>query len=226
MELLRSDRNAFCLLYLVAVRARWNQAAPNWHSLALGEALVGDHNALGMSREQYRAALGRLVRYGMVTTIRTTSKGTVVKLCSKDIFDPTRDADNHQNPQLTPTQPPPNPHLTPTKKTSECKKVRRKEEDTPRPPEGGEVLPFGEDFRKAWEEWKTHLREKRKTLTPTTARKQLKKLAALTEAEAIATIDYSIGSGYPVLYLDRSSPGKPSRLPAPAETYNITMQEV
>ncbi len=51
-------------------------------------------------------------------------------------------------------------------------------------------------FRTAWDEWIQHRKEKSKPLTPSTASKQLKEVAALGEARAVAAIDYSILKGW------------------------------
>jgi len=47
-------------------------------------------------------------------------------------------------------------------------------------------------FRTAWDEWMQHRKEKGEPLTPSAASKQLKKVAELGEARAIAAIDRSI----------------------------------
>ena len=60
-----------------------------------------------------------------------------------------------------------------------------------------EGLPFPSDeFAEAWAEWETHRREIRKTITPTTRKKQLKALADIGEARAIAAIAHSIEKGW------------------------------
>jgi DNA-binding MarR family transcriptional regulator len=58
-------------------------------------------------------------------------------------------------------------------------------------------LPFSSDeFREAWNDWEQHRREIKKPLTSTSVRYQLKNLAALGEAEAIAKLTRSITSGW------------------------------
>jgi hypothetical protein len=83
-ELLR-DPKAFALLALVALRARWRTTL-SVDRLELCEALLGDHKTLRLTRGEYRAALGRLETYGLITT-RTTNKGTIAKLSSSLVFD-------------------------------------------------------------------------------------------------------------------------------------------
>jgi hypothetical protein len=58
-------------------------------------------------------------------------------------------------------------------------------------------LPFSSDeFREAWSDWQQHRREIKKPLTSTSVRYQLKDLAALGEAGAIAKLTRSITSGW------------------------------
>lgn len=52
------------------------------------------------------------------------------------------------------------------------------------------------EFLDAWAEWLRHRREKRQTLTPTAARRQLAKLAGMGPARAIAAIHHSVANGY------------------------------
>jgi hypothetical protein len=62
-------------------------------------------------------------------------------------------------------------------------------------------LPFSSDeFREAWNDWEQHRREIKKPLTSTSVRYQLKDLAALGEAEAIAKLTRSITSGWQGMY--------------------------
>ncbi len=83
--LLKADPRAFMLLVLIACRARWNSDAVNIHGLQVGEALIGDHKAAGLTRQQYRSALRRLENYGFITS-RATPKGTTAKLTSGEVF--------------------------------------------------------------------------------------------------------------------------------------------
>ena len=52
------------------------------------------------------------------------------------------------------------------------------------------------EFREAWAEWQQHKRERRNTLTPTGARRALKKLAAMGPVRAVAAIHHSVASNY------------------------------
>jgi hypothetical protein len=53
-----------------------------------------------------------------------------------------------------------------------------------------------EEFRNAWDEWAQHRREIKKTLTVSTAKKQIKKLDGLGLPVAIATISHTIEKGW------------------------------
>lgn len=60
-----------------------------------------------------------------------------------------------------------------------------------------EKLPFTSDaFKAAWERWKSHRREIRKKLTPTSVGRQFAMLAEMGEERAIAMIDYTILKGW------------------------------
>src|SRR5438874_12837877 len=85
LELLHSDPLAFTLLTVIAQRARWRTAF-DVRGLNFGEALIGDYKEMGLSRQQYRTRLDRLVKCGFVT-IRATPKGTIAKLTSTAVFD-------------------------------------------------------------------------------------------------------------------------------------------
>jgi hypothetical protein len=84
-ELLHSDPLAFTLLTVIALRARWRTAF-NVRGLKCGEALLGDYKAIGLTRQQYRTRLDRLVKCGLLT-IRSTRRGTIASLTSTAVFD-------------------------------------------------------------------------------------------------------------------------------------------
>jgi DNA-binding MarR family transcriptional regulator len=77
-------------------------------------------------------------------------------------------------------------------------------------------LPFSSnEFREAWSDWQQHRREIKKPLTSTSVRYQLKDLAALGEAEAIAKLTRSITSGWQGMY-DATRKTKPDHREAKA----------
>ena len=85
MELLKASPLAFCLLYVIAKRARWH-AGFNRHGLVQGEAFVGDFENYGMSERNYRTAKEQLSKWGFAT-FKPTNKGTVATLVNTAIFD-------------------------------------------------------------------------------------------------------------------------------------------
>jgi hypothetical protein len=108
-ELLRHP-NAFTLLALIAQRARREVPQINPHGLKIGEAMVGDPGAVGLTRQEFRTALVNLQKWGLITT-RATNKGTIAMLSNSIIYDinlpstqpSTQPADNHQPNQSTTT---------------------------------------------------------------------------------------------------------------------------
>jgi len=74
------------------------------------------------------------------------------------------------------------------------------------------LLPFGsEEFRKTWSDWKTHRKEKRQKLTPSTEISQLKKLSEMGESRAIAALRNSIEKGYQGIFESKESTSQPQR---------------
>lgn len=84
-ELMRYPAS-FTLLAQIALRARREVPKINPYKMQVGEAMVGDYAAIGLTRQQFRTALEHLIEWGMVTT-RITNKGTVAMLCSTDVYD-------------------------------------------------------------------------------------------------------------------------------------------
>lgn len=90
LELMK-DPNVFMLLTQIASRAKRTNNF-SIHGLEIGEALIGDYESIGLTRGQYREAIRRAEKYNLITTTRTTNKGTVVKLIYSDIFDINQEA--------------------------------------------------------------------------------------------------------------------------------------
>lgn len=71
-------------------------------------------------------------------------------------------------------------------------------------------LPFvSDEFSHAWNEWQTYLKQKRKTPTELTTKKQINQLKKLNEKDAIETINRSIQNGWQGLF---PSDGKDNKL--------------
>jgi len=89
---------AFMLLTIIALRAKRTEHF-NHKNLKKGQAFVGDHESIGLSRNQYRLALKKLKKWGFIT-IKTTNRGTIVTLCNCEVFDVNMEdgqpSDNHQ----------------------------------------------------------------------------------------------------------------------------------
>ena len=67
-------------------------------------------------------------------------------------------------------------------------------------------LPFeSEDFAEAWNDWVVYRKEKKKKLTPSTIKMQLKKLGSVEEIRAIRMIAYSIEKGWEGLFEENVS---------------------
>lgn len=68
------------------------------------------------------------------------------------------------------------------------------------------------DFDSAWAEWVQHRKEKRSSLTPSTAEKQLKTLSKLTLREAIQCINLSIEKGWVGLFPNKTEKQQPDSI--------------
>lgn len=110
--------NAFLLLTIIARRARRTQG--HIDGLQIGDALIGDHKSAGLTRQQYRTALQKLIEFGLVeiiyngkkflkrekSTIKTTIKGMLVNLKDSSVYDINHETINHHiNQRATNEQP-------------------------------------------------------------------------------------------------------------------------
>jgi len=86
IDLLENDPKAFLLLTHIALRARRNVLAYSPIPLDINQALIGDHEKIGLTRQEYRTALKRLVQYGLIR-FKTFNKGTVATLLNTKIYD-------------------------------------------------------------------------------------------------------------------------------------------
>jgi hypothetical protein len=104
IELLR-DPLAFALLTMIALRARRQRGLDG---LQAGEALIGDHDSYGLTRQQYRSRCAKLGKSGLVA-FRKTNRGTIARLVSIDVFDINEGAPEHDKNQ--PSEQPSNPRV-------------------------------------------------------------------------------------------------------------------
>lgn len=91
---------AFTLLYFIALRT----------NRVTGEAMIGDYEAMGMTRQEYRTALKILTKeqptINQQTTIKTTNRGSFAKLISNTIIDINLSGSNQQPNQTSTTKQP------------------------------------------------------------------------------------------------------------------------
>lgn len=128
-EVIRRRSSAFCLLTLIALRAR-RKNDTNFDDLELGEALIGDFESYGATEQVYRTDKKFLETFNFITT-RTTNRGTIAKLVDTTIFDINIERTNDQpNSQLTTNQRTANDQLTTNKniKNIRSKEVKRERE--------------------------------------------------------------------------------------------------
>jgi hypothetical protein len=110
---------AYLLFNLIALRAC--RSLPNPDGLKLGESLIGDWDAIGATRGEYRQALKILEREKLIeiietnrtrkkTTTGTTTEGTKVKLLDSRVWDINSNGNNHCNDHRATTEQPLNNH--------------------------------------------------------------------------------------------------------------------
>lgn len=95
LALLELSPPAFLLLTQIALRANRADPAYSIYKLKANEALVGDHNTIRLSRQQYRDAVLRLEACGLAT-FRKTNQGTIAVLTNTAIFDINAESDEGQ----------------------------------------------------------------------------------------------------------------------------------
>ena len=136
-------------------------------------------NRTGVKKDKIAVILARLVKEGMILR-KTSNKYTVITLVNWDRF------------QVEETQPRRNPDASQTGEKKGIERNRNKvvlpsELDTP-------------EFADAWAEWEQYRREAKKTLTPTTVKRQLAMLTKLGSDFAIEAISQSIEAGWVGLF--------------------------
>ena len=122
---------AYLLLNLIALRAC--RSLPNSDGLQIGEAHIGDWDAIGATRGQYRHALKILEKERAIkiletnrnrkkATTGTTTEGTKVLLLESKVWDINSEDSNHRSNHSTTTERPLNDH------EEEVKEVKEREE--------------------------------------------------------------------------------------------------
>jgi hypothetical protein len=199
-ELMRANGRAYLLAFAIASRAKWRDGF-SAHGLELGEALVGDHESIGLTRQEYRTAIGFLVRHGFCT-IRTTNKGTIAKLTDSRVFEVGLWPDNHQpNQRPTDSQP-----LTKNNRDIESIITDGPRASSPTPEPDQLSIPEAlatPEFNCAWEEWKKYQRGfhgKGKRSLAMTFAAQLSELSKHPAPVAVDMIRQSILKNWKGLY--------------------------
>ncbi len=77
--------SAFVLLSIIAKRAKRSNDHP-YPELEMGEALIGDHETYGVTRQIYRTDKEFLEKFKF-STFKTTNRGTIAKLINSSVFD-------------------------------------------------------------------------------------------------------------------------------------------
>lgn len=95
IELIRANRNAFVLLYLIAYRARWSDSFDR-HNLQRGQAFIGGKENIGLTEREYRTAKTQLQMWKFAT-FKATNKGTIATLMNTSVFSIFNDYNDEQN---------------------------------------------------------------------------------------------------------------------------------
>lgn len=144
----------FHLLTVIAWRARRTASLDG--SLQPGEALIGDWENMGFSRQNYRRAKANLQTWGIITT-KPTTKGTVARLCDSRFYDLNLDEPNHQTnqqPTINPTINQPTPNQRPTTNKKERSKEGEEVKECKNTPLGEEVHVNGSSDSPKEPDWK------------------------------------------------------------------------
>lgn len=86
LDLFKDSRPAFLLLLLIGFRAKRVVPTYSVHKLKANEAFIGDHETIGLTRSEYRTAIEKLKKDGLVK-FQATAKGTIATLISTALLD-------------------------------------------------------------------------------------------------------------------------------------------
>ena len=179
----------WCLL-----RANYERTRVFGQWLERGQFLTSMENgakACEIPRTTFRRVLAWLESVGMISR-KPARKWTIITVCEYCTY---QDDVENGGPQVARKWPASGPQVAPeeqvNKKTTKQTNKNKKGE-TPLPP-----LPFdSERFKEAWGDWIQHRIEIKKPLKPTSTKQQLRKLEALGEDQAVATIYHTIEKGW------------------------------
>jgi hypothetical protein len=122
--------NVFVLVTQIAQRA-WRFNGVNAHGLSVGEAMLGDCENIGLTRQEYRTALKKTEKLG-IATFRATNEGTIGKLVDTSIYDINAIV---EQPPEKPTRNRPTTIEQPLIRMKERKKERKEAPPSPLPPQ-------------------------------------------------------------------------------------------
>lgn len=91
-DLLKDSRPAFLLLLLIGFRAKRIDPTYSVHKLKVNEAFLGDYEIIGLTRSEYRTAIEKLEKDGLVK-FQATHKGTIATLINKALLDINAESD-------------------------------------------------------------------------------------------------------------------------------------
>ena len=91
-DLLKDSRPAFLLLLLIGFRAKRIDPTYSVHKLKANEAFLGDYDTIGLTRSEYRTAMEKLEKDGLVK-FQATTRGTIATLISTSLLDINAESD-------------------------------------------------------------------------------------------------------------------------------------
>jgi hypothetical protein len=92
-DLLKDSRPAFLLLLLIGFRAKRIDPTYSVHKLKVNEAFLGDYGIIGLTRSEYRTAIEKLEKEGLVK-FQATPKGTIATLINTALLDINAESDD------------------------------------------------------------------------------------------------------------------------------------
>lgn len=127
---IRTNRNAFIVAFIIAYRSRWNSEF-NPLGLPMGWAAI-DYETWGLTRQEFRTARQILEKFNFAT-FSSTKAGTVGKLNDTRLFEVVTTDDNNQQPNQMPTNRPTNvqPSEQPLTKNREHKNKEKGDNEPP-----------------------------------------------------------------------------------------------
>jgi hypothetical protein len=202
LALMKSNRNAFCLYYVIAVRARRNRDGFNPYNLAPGEAPLGDYENYGMSEKEYRGAKAFLEKH-RIAAFRRANRGTIATLLNSDVFDINADPEGEQKGSDGADKG--------RTEGDQRATINKEKKGSIRGKNGKEIALRFEipvilntsKFQEDWQSFVHHRSEIGKPLTSRAAKVILEKLLGMGHDQAILAIGNSIASGWRDVYPPR-----------------------